>query len=83
MPERLLDYTELRSIHGVPYTRQWLSSLEKAGRFPRRLTFNGKVRWLQSEIEAWIAEQARTCRGGGHDPRVWVADRDIEGAAQT
>lgn len=77
MPERLLAFDELRSIHGVPYTRQYLSILEKAGRFPRRISLDGRVRWLQSEIEAWIAEQARTCRGAGTDPRLCgAAERD-------
>ena len=65
MPARLLDYAELRSVHGVPYTRQYLSILEKQGRFPRRISFDGKVRWLQSEIEDWIAQQAIECRGPG------------------
>jgi predicted DNA-binding transcriptional regulator AlpA len=80
MTERLLDYNELRAIHGIPYTRRHLLNLEAVGAFPRRITFDGgaKVRWLQSEIEGWIAEQARTCRGSGRDPHLWGAARDIE-----
>jgi predicted DNA-binding transcriptional regulator AlpA len=64
-PARLLTYEELRTIHGVPYTRQHLSILEKRGEFPRRINVGGKVRWLQAEVEAWIVQQAAECRGPG------------------
>jgi predicted DNA-binding transcriptional regulator AlpA len=72
-PARLLTYEELRAIHGVPYTRQHLSTLEKADRFPRRINFDGKVRWLQSEVEDWIAQHAAANRGPGWDARVNMA----------
>jgi predicted DNA-binding transcriptional regulator AlpA len=71
-PARLLTYVELREVHGIPYTRQYLSILEKRDEFPKRINFAGKVRWLQSEIEEWIAERAADSRGPGG---YWNAER--------
>jgi predicted DNA-binding transcriptional regulator AlpA len=72
-PVRLLTFAELREIHGVPYTRQHLSILEKRGEFPRRINFAGKVRWLQHEVEEWIARHAAGNRGPGG---YWNAERE-------
>jgi prophage regulatory protein len=51
---RFIAWPELKPR--VPYTRQHLGRLEAAGRFPRRVRLgaNGRVAWLESEIEAWI-----------------------------
>ena len=43
----------------VPYTRQHILRLEKAGKFPKRLKIGARrVGWLLSEIEAWVGERA-------------------------
>jgi predicted DNA-binding transcriptional regulator AlpA len=70
-PVRLLTFPELREVHGVPYTRQHLSILEKRGEFPRRINFAGKVRWLQHEVEEWISAHAAENRGPGG---YWTAE---------
>ncbi len=54
---RFLDWSKLSPI--VPYTRQHIGRLERAGKFPRRVQLGeNRVAWLESEIEAWIAERA-------------------------
>lgn len=55
---------------GIRYSRQHLDRLEKAGKFPRRikLTPNGRVGWLASEIHAWIHERIRRSRDDGSTP---------------
>jgi prophage regulatory protein len=58
--DRLLSYSDLKR-KGIPYSRQWLSALEKEGRFPRRFRVGAFVRWSENEVdaqvEAWKAER--------------------------
>ncbi len=43
----------------IPFTRQHILRLEKAGKFPRRIRIGTKrVGWLYSEIEVWITGRA-------------------------
>jgi prophage regulatory protein len=51
----LLHIGDLHKL-GVRYSRQHLDRMEKAGQFPRRvkLTPNGSVRWVESEIHDWL-----------------------------
>jgi prophage regulatory protein len=54
-PLRLLTFPELRSKKGIPYTRQHLSRLEKAGLFPRRVQLSAsRVAWIEDEVDARI-----------------------------
>ena len=61
LPPRIIGWRVLSSM--VPYTRQHVLKLEKAGKFPKRLAVGeNRVGWLLSEVEDWINER--------------VADRD-------
>ena len=43
----------------VPWTRQWLSHLEKQGKFPRRFRLGDKtVAWFEDEIDRWLDQRA-------------------------
>ena len=56
-PPRLLPWEAVRAR--IPFTRQHLSRLEKAGLFPRRVQVGGqRVAWLESEVDAWIEARA-------------------------
>jgi prophage regulatory protein len=61
-PIRIIDWKTLREI--VPYSRQHLWRLEKAGKFPSRLRLNpgvgdrGRVGWIASEIEEFLQARA-------------------------
>ena len=53
-PVRILNYAGVRD-RGVPYTRQHLSRLEAAGKFPERVQLGeGRVGWLEGEVDEWI-----------------------------
>ena len=56
LPPRIIGWSVLQMM--VPYTRQHVLKLEKAGKFPRRLPVGAnRIGWLLSEIEAWIGER--------------------------
>ena len=70
LPPRIIGWSELRTM--VPYTRQHVLKLEKAGRFPRRLSVGAnRIGWLLSEIEAWIED--RIAERDGRQVRDHVA----------
>jgi len=58
-PERVVvDLAGLRAM-GVNFSNQHLLSLEKTGRWPRRLSLGGRfVVWLRSEVLATIEARA-------------------------
>jgi prophage regulatory protein len=56
--QRLLGDEDLRA-RGIDYTDEHRRRLEKLGRFPRRLKLSYRcVKWLETEIDAWIAARA-------------------------
>ncbi len=72
----MLDASSVCLLHsadlykfGIRYSRQHLDRLEKAGKFPRRikLTPNGRVGWVQSEIHDWLKDRIKQSRTP-HDP---------------
>ena len=53
--DRLVSFPELKSRYGIKYCRMSLYRKERAGTFPRRITFSSRnIAWRASEIEAWI-----------------------------
>jgi prophage regulatory protein len=55
--DRILRFPEVKSRVG--YERTWIFRLEKAGKFPKRVSLGPKsVGWLESEIDAWISDRA-------------------------
>jgi prophage regulatory protein len=56
LQQRLLTKRDLRRI--IPYTPQHILRLEKQGKFPRRIQVGpNRVAWLESEVDAWVAER--------------------------
>jgi prophage regulatory protein len=56
-PLRVISWRELSEM--IPFTRQHVLRLEKAGKFPRRIQIGARrVGWLYTEIEAWVAQCA-------------------------
>jgi prophage regulatory protein len=52
-PLRLITWKELQRI--VPYVRQHILRLEKAGKFPKRRRVGpNRVGWHAKDIEAWL-----------------------------
>lgn len=54
--DRFMREPEVAQVTGLSRTTRW--RLERAGKFPRRRRISANaVAWLQSEVEAWIAEK--------------------------
>jgi predicted DNA-binding transcriptional regulator AlpA len=52
MADRLLTFPELKSVKGVPYTRQHLARMEAAGLWPHRVQVGpNRVAWWESEVD--------------------------------
>lgn len=61
-PLRIVSWAELSQR--IPYSRQHVARLEKAGRFPPRFALNpesgtrGRKGWLSQDIDAFIEARA-------------------------
>lgn len=51
---RLLTYAELRT-EKIKLARSTLWHLEREGKFPLRRVHGGRVYWVESEIDEWLA----------------------------
>lgn len=54
----VLSYKELKSLKGIPYSRQHLYRLEEAGAFPKRIRIGAKIGWYEHEIDEWLQSKA-------------------------
>lgn len=53
---RLLTKTEVRNR--VCYSPQHIARLEKAGKFPKRVTLGqNRVGWVEEEVDQWIQDR--------------------------
>jgi len=51
----LLNFNELKSKKGIPYTRVHIGRLENKGQFPKRVKIgSNRVGWVEQEIDAMI-----------------------------
>lgn len=58
MTQAVLKRSEMVKLVGLGYTTCW--RLEKEGKFPARIKLSvGRVGWLLSEIQEWIANRDR------------------------
>lgn len=58
MTQAVLKRSEMLKLVGLGYTTVW--RLEKAGKFPARIKLSvGRVGWLLSELQEWIANRSR------------------------
>jgi len=58
MTQVVLKRSEMLKLVGLGYTTCW--RLEKAGQFPARVRLSvGRVGWLLSEVQDWIANRNR------------------------
>ncbi|HET6806011.1 MAG TPA: AlpA family phage regulatory protein [Frateuria sp.] len=55
--DRIVTYPRIKQEWGITYSNVHLLRLEKAGKFPKRLSLPS-VAWLESEIAGWIRERA-------------------------
>jgi predicted DNA-binding transcriptional regulator AlpA len=58
---KLLRFSELKAIKGIPYSRVHVGRLEKDGKFPKRVHLSpGTVAWVEAEIDGHIADAMAT-----------------------
>jgi prophage regulatory protein len=57
---RLIDYDNLKTTNGIPYSKVQLWRLERQRRFPKRNSVGPqRYAWVESEIDEWIAGRIR------------------------
>jgi prophage regulatory protein len=56
---RVIPFAGLKPEKGIPYSSVWIRKLIADGKFPKPITLGKqRVAFLESEIDAWIAERA-------------------------
>ena len=58
---RLVPFSKLETAYDIPYTRQHLRRLAKAGKFPKpvKVTEDGRsIAWIDEEIEEHLRQRA-------------------------
>jgi prophage regulatory protein len=56
---RVLSYSDLRTIKGIPFSRVWLRRLISEKKFPAPIRLSeSRVAFLESEIDAWLRDRA-------------------------
>lgn len=54
---KILSYRDLAS-RGIPYSKAHLWRLERAGKFPKRVSLTPRCYgWPEHEIDAWLKEK--------------------------
>jgi predicted DNA-binding transcriptional regulator AlpA len=53
---RLLSFSELHSLKGIRFSRQWIAELIKRGRFPKPCKPGGghASAWFEDEVDAFL-----------------------------
>jgi prophage regulatory protein len=65
---RLLTFTELQRQKGIPYCRDHLRRLVKAGQFPRPIELGARrIAWAEDEVDAHL-EQLVAKRNAAPEP---------------
>ena len=53
---RFLRFAELKTEKGIPFSRMHIDRLEKAGKFPKRVSVSAaRYAYVAVEIDDWIA----------------------------
>ena len=55
--QKLIQFAELKSVKGIPFTRRHIARLEDNGDFPVRVKIGQhRVGWVESEIDEHVSE---------------------------
>jgi prophage regulatory protein len=58
-PMRVYRFRELK-LHGVPFTRKHITTLEKNSKFPAHFDLGeNTVAWVADEVDAWVEARVR------------------------
>src|SRR6516162_8294392 len=53
----LIPYDELKEAKGICYSKSRLARLEKANLFPKRVVIGGKITYVETEIDEYVAQK--------------------------
>jgi predicted DNA-binding transcriptional regulator AlpA len=57
--KRALVYNQLKAEKGIPWTRQYIRRLEKAGRFPHHFNIGpNTIAWFECSIDEFLEQRA-------------------------
>ena len=57
---RVLQFSQLKSLKGIPFSRPHVDRLEKAGQFPARIQLGThSVGWIDEDIDVWLTKRKR------------------------
>ncbi|SDE12444.1 transcriptional regulator, AlpA family [Bradyrhizobium brasilense] len=57
-PVKIISFNDLSEKYGITFQRSHLYDLERESKFPKRVRLGmNRIGWVQSEIEAWLAEK--------------------------
>ena len=55
---RLITYSLLKPVKGVPYSRDHLRRKCAAGEFPQAVAISDhRIGWIEDEVDEWIAQK--------------------------
>ena len=61
--KRALVYDQLKAEKGIPWSRQYIRRLEKAGRFPHHINLGrNTIAWLEDALDAFLEQRAAESR---------------------
>ena len=75
---RLLDKATVLAVTSTSYTSIWKWMRE--GTFPRARTVNGRVMWLSTDVERWLAKLPLTRLKGDAEPKEHEPENRSPGA---
>jgi predicted DNA-binding transcriptional regulator AlpA len=62
-PKRALVYNQLKAEKGIPWSRQYIRRLEKAGRFPHHINLGpNTIAWLEDSLDTFLEQRAAESR---------------------
>ncbi len=75
MKPRLLSFPELQSAKGIPFSRQHVHRLIRAGTFPAPVKLGPMTNaWLESELDDWLEARIEASLAGRRaDPALKAA----------
>jgi prophage regulatory protein len=77
MVKKLVLYDDLKAL-GIPFSRQWVATLVREGKFPTPFKLGdggtGLNAWFAEEIDAYIASKAAARKS------AWKPDQETEAA---
>jgi predicted DNA-binding transcriptional regulator AlpA len=68
---KFLRYPDLKPEKGIPFTRQHIATLEKEGKFPRRVWLGRNTSgWFEQQIDEYLAACLASQRGWREERRL-------------